>query len=370
LGGRDISELGDRCPVVISKRKPPPKTPATIGRKVFAVATLAGVALLFYYLTNLPVAVDVTGTTWEIAVGDDLILRPLGSGQFPLIAIQGADNEGVDVRFDSAQLHPDTVSELHRDFNLAFAAAPAPMAWTTKVKGAGHTMIDFALEAPQGVPEVHIQHIGEGANPGLSMMVHNAQLITQLSVLLGEVGPGLAPEQKTLQIGGERPVVLPGAVPLTVVVVADQQLRLTFPSAAPTSQFHLGAAGISAPTGLPLRDLSIQGSDSHQQKHYACAAVAATHFWAPRDPHVDDCVTAPKLRATELKLESDHATISLAGSAFLIKDGVVVTDDWFTKLDNNKPLAALFALAFTGLAGWVWREFARGRSGSGKEGQD
>jgi hypothetical protein len=49
---------------------------------------------------------------------------------------------------------------------------------------------------------------------------------------------------------------------------------------------------------------------------------------------------------------------------------VVVTDDWFTKLDNNKPLAALFALAFTGLAGWVWREFARGRSGSGKEGQD
>jgi hypothetical protein len=344
---------------VKSKRKRPPEAPATVRGKVFAVAALGAVALLFYYLTNLPVALDVTGYKWEVDIGDDLILSPLGSGHLPLIAIQGADNEGVDVHFDAAQLHPDTVNELRRDFHLAVSAEPATMAWTTKVKGTGHTTIDLALESVGGIPEVHIEHFGEGANPGLSVMTHNAKLITQLYVLLGEIGPGLAPEQKTLQIGGEPPVVLPGAVPLTVVVAADKQLRLTFPSPVPASQLHLGAAGISAPAGLPLRDLSIQGADSHQQKLYACAAATATHFWMLRAPRADDCATAPRLRATELKLESDHATISLAGSAFVVKDGTAVTDDWFTKLDNNKPLAALFAVAFSALAVWVWRQFAR-----------
>ncbi len=70
------------------------------------------------------------------------------------------------------------------------------------VKGTTHTMIDIAIEALRGIPQVHIGHIGEGASPGQIVMAHNATLIAQLSVLLGEIGHGLPPEQKTLQIGG------------------------------------------------------------------------------------------------------------------------------------------------------------------------
>jgi hypothetical protein len=89
----------------------------------------------------------------------------------------------------------------------------------------------------------------------------------------------------------------------------DKQLTLRFPSAAPTSLFHMGAAATPElkTSVLWLRDLSIQRSDSHQQKPYACAASEATNFWMPRDPHADDCVTAPKLRATALRAR--HALV-------------------------------------------------------------
>lgn len=343
------------------KRQQPAAGPVIVRRRIFAVSALAAVALLFYYLTNLPVALDVTGLSWKAEVGDDLIVRPLGSGRLPLIAVQGVDNEGIDVRFDNARLDPDTVQGLRRDFNLIVAETPAAVAWTTKVKGGGHTMIDIVLEPTQGTPEVHVEHIGEGASPGLSIMAHHATLIAQLYVLLGEIGHGSAPEQKSLQIAGNAPITLPGALPITIVVPEDRKFRLTFPTAAPASLFHLGAAESpnTSARGLLARDLGIQRFDSRRYRLYACAANEATHFWLLREPRAEDCVTAPKLRATELRVDSDNTTISLAGSAFVVKDGTVATDDWFTKLDNNKPLAALFTLAFTALAGWVWRAFSR-----------
>ena len=343
-------------------RRSPAPAPATVGARVVALSALGAVALLFYYLTNLPLAVDVAGLNWKAGVGDDLVVGPLGSGRLPLIALQGADNEGVDLHFDTAQLDPDTVQELRRDFNLVVSGAPAAIAWTTKRKGDGHTMIDIVLQPTQGVPEVHIGHVGEGTSAGLSIVAHRATLTVGFSVLLGEDVPGSKPEQKSLQIAGAPPIVLPGALPISIVVPEDKSFRLMFPTAAPASLLHLGAAegpGTDV-RGLPVRDLGIRRSGSAQYRLYACAATEASHFWLLRVPRPEDCLSTPELRATELRIDRDSTTAFLTGSAFVVKDGTTVTDDWFTKLNSNKPLAALFALAFTGLAGWVWRVFARG----------
>jgi hypothetical protein len=36
-------------------------------------------------------------------------------------------------------------------------------------------MIDIAIEALRGIPEVHIGHIGEGASPRQIVMAHNGR---------------------------------------------------------------------------------------------------------------------------------------------------------------------------------------------------
>jgi hypothetical protein len=41
----------------------------------------------------------------------------------------------------------------------------------------------------------------------------------------------------------------------------------------------------------------------------------------------------------------------------MLKDGDPVTDDWFSKLEDNKLFAALLALFYAALARWVWKTF-------------
>jgi len=59
-----------------------------------------------------------------------------------------------------------------------------------------------------------------------------------------------------------------------------------------------------------------------------------------------------------IRAGADKVKLDLAGSAFVYKDGTAISGDWYTKLENNKLIAALLGLLYAGLARWVWKVFA------------
>lgn len=341
-----------------------PQRSSAIKQKVAAGAVLAVAALLFYYVTHLPLAVDTTGRNWKAAAVDEIVLGPAGVGRQPLISIEGIDNEGVDVRFEDARLQDESVQMLRSDLKLELPATQGRIDWLTAKKGSGHTAVDVSVEALQGTPEVHIAHIGEGAHPGIRFSASKATLIVQLAVIMGD--SSAPPEQKNLQIAKGPVLRIPGAAPITVIVPEGRTFAITFPVEKPGSTLHLGAADeLHGVAGLPLRYLGIRRSGSESYSAYACGAKSDDRFWEPRSLRVADCTADPHLRAIKFELASDQMSVALAGTAFVSADGAFETDDWFNLLEKNKPLAAFSALVFAALAKWVWGAFFP--SGDGKK---
>ncbi len=337
---------------------------AAIRQKIAAGVVLAAAALLFYYVTHLPLAVDVTGRNWKAAVVDEIVLSPVGAGRQPLISVEGIDNEGVDVRFEEARLQDEGAQMLRSDFKLDLPETQGRIDWLTAKKGSGHTTVDVSVEALQGTPEVRIAHIGEGAHPGLRFSASKATLIVQLAVIMGD--SSTPPEQKNLQIAKGPVLRIPGAIPITVIVAEGRTFAITFPVEKPGSTLHLGAADeLHGVAGLPLRYLGIRRSGSQSYGAYACGARSDDRFWEPRRLRVADCTADPNLRAIKFELASDAMSVALAGTAFVSADGVFETDDWFSIIEKNKPLAAFSALVFAALAKWVWGTFFP--SGDGKK---
>ncbi len=339
-----------------------PRRASAIRKKIAAGAVLAASALLFYYATHIPLAVDVPAQNWKTALVDEVVLGPLATGLQPLISIEGIDNEGIDVRFEEARLQDESARMLRSDFKLDVAVIQGPIAWLTARKGGGHTAVDISVEPLQGKPEVRIAHIGEGAHPGMRFSASKATLIVQLAVIMGD--SGAPPEQKNLQIAKGPLLRIPGAIPVTVVVPEGHTFAIIFPVEKPGAVLHLGNADdLRGVPGLPLRYLGISRSASESYRDYACAAKPGARFWEPRSVRVADCAIAPSLRATKFELASDSISVALAGTAFIANDGTWVTDDWFKLIEENKPLAAFLALVFAALAKWVWGAFFPGDNG-------
>lgn len=339
-----------------TKTPPPararPITPVArviISRSGIALVALLALAALYWYATSRPIGRPLAPDPWKVAAGDRLVLEPLGPG--PLLAVEGADNEGVDVRFDGAHLDDRTVRSLHDDFALTMPTSDGRIDWMTTQTGTGHTMIDIGLEPGPGVAEVQVAHIGEGPHPGLNIVAHHARLNVQLVVLLGDSGmaPAVA-EQKALRVANQPAVRVPGAVALTVLVQEDHALTLTFPSRKPASVLHLGGAEDpnTASSGLPLRSAAVRLSDSSVDTLYACAASEEADYWPLRSPATQDCSANGLLRATTLELKPDSVIVTIHGSAWSTKDGVWVTDDRFSKYIGTNLVLGLLISAMVG----------------------
>ena len=153
---------------------------------------------------------------------------------------------------------------------------------------------------------------------------------------------------------------LPEAFPIKVVVADQAQFGLQFGSNQSESSFRPGSNGAdkSGP-GLGLRALGIRqnqaGADFDQ---WACAAPRGAGGRLPCGVSPGNCdATAPLIRVTRFELGADRVKLDLAGSAFVYKDGRVISADWYSKLENNKLIAALLGLLYAGLARWVWKVF-------------
>jgi hypothetical protein len=337
--------------------------PSKVAAKLIAAAALGAAALLFYYFAHIPVASDIGSRKWNASPSDELVIAPFGKGTLPFVSVEGRDNEGLDVRFDRAQVRDSDAASLKSDFHLDIPTTVGQIGWTTVAKGDGHTGIDITVDASAGMPEMRIEHVGEGEHPGLRLSSANAAMTVQLVVAMGDDDASHpAHEQKALQFGRTPAIKLPGAIPLTIIVPAGGAVAINFPVEQPKSVLHLGAAdgADASPTGIQLHYLGLRqiGGDTYGQ--YACAASPGAHRWLPHKPRPDDCAASPDLRATRLTLTADSIALTAAGSAFFASDGVFEVDDWLEKLWANKPLSAFLGVVLAALATWVWKTLSSG----------
>jgi hypothetical protein len=314
----------------------------------YALVALLLLAALAWYVTSRPVGTEVPPKPWKISTNDQLVLYPRAGAS--LLTILGADKEGIDVRFDSARLDDATLRSLRTDFNLALPESSGPIAWTTAAAGTGHTTIDIALQDGQRAPQVDIANTQEGPDSGLSIRAHGAQMVVHLSVLLGG-GRGATPvvEQKALRIADREPVILPGPVPLTIVVQEDRPLKLIFPSSKLASTFRLGIEDSTEnESGLPLRGAAVRPIGGDADVLYACAARGGEDYWRLGAPTIDDCATDGRLRATQIDLERDSVAVTVHGSAWFASDGDFITDQRYNKYVSSNLVFSALATAIVG----------------------
>lgn len=353
-----------------TSQSPDLKAPVSLIKKIFAVLLFLAVAGVFYYLTHLPIAHPLDSSEiWKASVDDELVWMPLEPSTFPLLEVQGADQENIDVHLENGVLNAVTIQalqQLKHDFGLAIPATLTSITrWQTKVtaKGGGRTLIDIGLKAKQGIPELHITHVGDGAHPGLSIFAKNAELKVDLSVLLGDNDTG---EQKTLETQEGKLIQVPGTLPISLTIPENKKLTMIFPSDKPASSFHLGSSEEFGGQGLWLRYMGLRRAGGSQNA--VCAAKEHDLFLWPRDLGAEDCLACSskqsaqaaacqKMKAIRLGLSSEAITVSLAGSAFVVRDGKAETDAWFKQLQDNPVIAALLGMAFSALATWVWKLF-------------
>lgn len=337
-------------------------------RKIAVVLAFIAIAGLQYYLAHLPVALDVAGQSPLVAVqGQQLaIIGPAVSG--PLLAYLGRLDEAVDVRFERGKLAPETLALLRA---LQFdPPTEGEIGWITEGGRDSKTFIEIALVKPVDPSAVlHVFQLAEppSNHPRFEIRAEGAVL----DVRMGDFSrPGArgASARKILRIN-EWQQALPGEVPVKVVMPAGTGLRLRF--SAPASPwggdgmfapFVLGAPQTTpgAPPPVQARGVGIRSLPGEEKTAFdliLCGAAAGKVLWRPNDVVAGRCdaATGSLLRLDNFKVGPDRIQIGVAGSGWAAKKGQMLTENLMTRLEQNKPVAALLALANTALAGWVWK---------------
>ncbi|WP_141715274.1 hypothetical protein [Burkholderia ubonensis] len=335
------------------KRVAPHRSRVSPWRKFFAVFTFAVAAAAVTYATTRPFARDVSPDHVTLGVGDWITLRPANeaSSPLPLLSVEGANDESIDVRFERARLDAASIDTLREEFGIVVPGREGGISWTTHARGTGNTAIDVSMESAHGTPMVWIEPIGEGSHPGLRIsMTGNGNLRVQLSVALG----GVEPEQKVLQVADGTPMHIPGAVPIAVMVPAGRTFSVIFPAKEPASTVHLGSIDEHGDYRLWVRDIGVGQMSGDKYRFYACAARGGDYFWNLGNPRANDCTNGQLLSITKVRIATDNATVTLGGEAWVVRDGTADTDtSWVNMIKDNPLLSTLGATLCTALAAWM-----------------
>jgi len=330
--------------------------------KLIAALVFVLAAGAFYYLTHLPAAVDLklkNQHRLEAGLTDEIVMVGLARPEH-FLGFEGGPSATVDVRFERARLHPDTITALGA-LGLNPPTGEGRIGWITRQGKGSQTFIDVRLD-PASSPrtEVHAVPAGTVGHPSLGFRGEGAGFEVEMSVPLGDVGvdPGSV---KQLDVQGFSRW-LPGAFPIKVVVTDQAQFGLQFGANQSESSFRPGRSDGAAEDGpgLGLRALGIRQRHAGAHfDHWACAAPRGAVGWLPRGVSPGNCeAEAPLIRVTRFELGADRVKLDLSGSAFVYKDGTAISGDWYSKLENNKLIAALLGRFYAGLARWVWKVFA------------
>ena len=326
--------------------------------KIIAALVFAAAAAAFYYLTSLPAAVDIRNpkvSPLEAGPSDELVLiGPEPAERF--LSVEGGTGSTVDVRFARARLHPDTIADL-----VALGVQPpgdeGEITWITRSGQGSQTFIDVRLNpAPSHDGQVHITSTGTADHPGLKLTGAGAAFEIAMGVPLGDAGVD-AGSTKQLKVRDFTAPQLPGAFPIKVIVPDKSLFSFQFGSGQWT--FHAGDEADLKGAGLALRALGVKPRLTGSAfDAWMCAAPRGSVSWLRRGVHSDTCEpNAALIRVVKFGLEKDKIKLDLAGSAIVVRDGAAITGDWYSRLENNKLIAALLGLFYGALARWVWKVF-------------
>ena len=351
---------------MIARRKQE-KIPASpvhrIRDKIIAVLVFAAAAAAFYYLTSLPAAVDIRNpkvSPLEAGPNDEIVLiGPEPAARF--LSFEGGTSSTVDARFERARLHPDTIAALVA-LGLQPPADEGEISWITRSGQGSQTFVDVRVDStPSRDRQVYIVSAGAAGHPNLKLRGVGTGFEIEMGVPLGDAGID-AGSTKQLKVK-DFSLVVPGAFPIKVVV--PDQARFSFQFGSGGWSFHAGNPNDadSKGAGLALRALGVRPRQTGAAfDEWMCAAPRGSVSWLRRGVHEGDCEAKEALiRVVEFGLEKDKIKLDLAGSADVVRGGAAITGDWYSKLENNKLIAALLGLFYATLARWVWKVFSGGK---------
>ena len=332
----------------------------TLRQKILAGVVFGLTALMLTFVERLPSSVTVDGR--KFAADHNEALALYGLPVSPVMSFDGALGAGLDLRVDAARMTPEMIA------SLAQGGVTPPKTKAVALTWLGRT-------DPQGRVTITIANLRNNPNAGLALastgsaetpQLRITAVDTELKVSGGSVaGDSLTAPPAVLKLNGQ-PVPQPYAsiVPLDFVVPSGESLLLTFASADAFNprSFRLGVPDDSGELAshLPLQRFAIgrrERTRSDQPLAAAdrgvCSARSGRMLFTRLQPRPDSCLAKGTLAIESLDVSAGLMTISVSGSGFEMAGGKTVAAGVISAIANNKLVAALLALAYATLAGWV-----------------
>ena len=291
--------------------------------------------------------------------GQAITLRGL-AGDESFVTYTSGREGSLDLRFDQARLAPETL-ELLRRLGIAAPDGDAPASWITRAEPwiGAESMSRFEVTAASSgrLPDALLLRVLPGATARqarLEMVSHGAPLAVSLS--LPWTGDAHAP-RKILRLG-ETELVLPGTLPVKLLVPADAKWRaiITLPDQPPlpAATLAFGAFSERDGGGLAVAAVGLEAVPG-AVAFLACGSTAESLLWraAGRLASGDCPAVQAGIRVRSLALRADGADLVVGGNAWVVKDGEPLGEDLLTPLRQQPVWWALLLLVDGLLLAWT-----------------
>lgn len=351
----------------------PEKLQRSRGARVAAGACVLAVvfgAQLWLANLALPVDVDATDKFSQLPVKRSqhelLIEEPVFSfadGQ--LFEHDGAANEIVDVHFDGAALDPETAADL--DLSQEPPAPPQSISYATpeieQSPGAGdpcRTFLKIEVSNGRTPRALHFYQLEDGAGRSrhLEVKTDGAELVVRMST---QTPAGTTTEtegcRKTLRVGGEPALTLPGDSEVAVVAAPGSTFRLSFrPLDRDETLWEGGAEGFYAP--FKLGPPQVRPNDplpSLQAREVSVRKLQDDGAQTPPLLSARSGDGAPLLRVYDLRLGADELRVKVSGKAEVSVNGRAETFDALKRLEDRPILSTILGAIDLALLIWFIR---------------
>ena len=348
-----------------------------IVRLAAAVLSFTAAVVVQYYLTNIPVVMDV-GAYKEFnpailelgqkelvidgAVASRSVPSPAGAApETLLLSHDGGSDEVVDVHFDKARLADETIRTL-TGLGLDPPTGPERIDYVTSEvdekpgKGKPCTA-SVKLKLADSVASNTRLHLFQLGSPGFDLYRHvemkagRGEIVIEMDTAVPRLSDPLARGCKKLLGVGDWQQVIYAPSTVRFVAEADSTFRFQFRPIVPTSPSWSNTDGLlelvlgpsltpDNPAPFQAREVQVISRNTPGSERAILGALS---------PDGEPMLLA--LRG--LKLGSDHIQINVAGKGWVRINGVLETADILGRIQKNPLLAGLFGTANAALVGWL-----------------